>query len=144
MCTRCSGVKLQLVRLLQGPAAWLLPAPAVGLHIQRRTPEAQPLYQVMSQHLETFLTRTRSSDRQLPSHVERGLRAYLECGILAYGFMRVRCDDCGQSRAVAFSCKRRGFCPGCLGRRMADSAARLTERGHPVRSGASVGVETTL
>ena len=94
---------------------------------QRRTPEAQPLYQVMSQHLETFLTRTRSSDRQLPSHVERELRAYVECGILAYGFMRVHCDDCGQSRAVAFSCKRRGFCPGCLGRRMADSAARLTD-----------------
>ena len=98
---------------------------------QRRTPEAHPLYGVLSQHLETFLTRTRTADRQLPSHVERELRAYLECGILAYGFMRVRCEQCGQSRAVAFSCKRRGFCPGCLGRRMADTAARLTDEVFP-------------
>ncbi len=25
-------------------------------------------------------------------------------------------------RAVAFSCKKRGFCPSCCGRRMADTA----------------------
>ena len=41
--------------------------------------------------------------------------------------MRVRCDDCGHSRAVAFSCMGRGFCPSCLGRRMADTAARLVD-----------------
>jgi len=29
----------------------------------------------------------------------------------------------GHSRVVGFSCKRRGFCPSCLGRRMADTAA---------------------
>ena len=81
----------------------------------------------MSQHLETFLAHTRTADRKLSPHVERELRAYVECGILAYGFMRVRCEHCGQSRAVAFSCKRRGFCPGCLGRRMADTAARLVD-----------------
>ena len=94
---------------------------------RRRTPEAEPLYQVLGEHLETFLERTRSSDRQLPAYVERELRAYLECGILAYGFMRVRCEDCGESRIVAFTCKARGFCPSCMGRRMADTAARLTD-----------------
>ena len=41
--------------------------------------------------------------------------------------MRVRCQDCGHSRAVAFSCRRRGFCSSCLGRRMVDTAARLTD-----------------
>jgi ribosomal protein S27E len=45
--------------------------------------------------------------------------AYLRCGILAHGLLRVRCKDCGHSRVVAFACKRRGFCPSCLGRRMA-------------------------
>ena len=49
---------------------------------RRRTPEAEPLYQVLAEHLETFLERTRSSDRQLPAYVERELRAYLECGSL--------------------------------------------------------------
>ena len=41
--------------------------------------------------------------------------------------VRDRCEDCGASRAVAFSCKKRGFCPSCCGRRMADTAARLLD-----------------
>ena len=77
----------------------------------RREPEKHPLYQVLAQHLETFLQRTRTAEQQLPGHVEEELRAYLKCGILAPGFVRLRCEDCGESRAVAFSCKRRGWCP---------------------------------
>lgn len=94
---------------------------------RRRSPEKEPLYQVVAEHLETFLEHTRSSDRQLPSYVERELRAYLECGLLPFGFLRARCEACGQSRVVAFSCKKRGFCPSCTGRRMADTAARLSD-----------------
>ena len=55
-------------------------------------------------------------------------RAYLKCGILNYGFVRVRCEDCGEGRAVAFSCQRRGWCPSCMGRRMVDTAARLADQ----------------
>jgi hypothetical protein len=40
----------------------------------------------------------------------------------------VHCDDCGLDRVVAFSCKGRGFCPSCGGRRMADTAAHLVDR----------------
>lgn len=101
--------------------------PTIPQCYRRRTPETEPLYQVMAGHLETFLERTRSFERQLPTYVERELRAYLECGILPFGFLRVRCQDCGQSRVVAFSCKKRGFCPSCTGRRMSDTAARLTD-----------------
>jgi len=39
----------------------------------------------------------------------------------------VRCEDCRYERLVAFSCKRRGFCPGCGARRMVDSAALLVD-----------------
>lgn len=98
---------------------------------RRRRPEKEPLYQVVAEHLETFLERTRSSDRQLPSYVEREFRVYLECGLLPFGFLRARCQDCGQSRVVAFSCKKRGFCPSCTGRRMADTAARLSDEVFP-------------
>ncbi len=64
---------------------------------------AETLYQLMAGHLETFLEGLRATDRQLPKHVEQELRAYLECGILAYGFLRVRCEYCGESRVVAFA-----------------------------------------
>jgi hypothetical protein len=43
--------------------------------------------------------------------VEREVRANLECGVLAHGFIRVHCDACGHDRLVAFSRKGRGFCP---------------------------------
>ncbi len=52
---------------------------------------------------------------------------YLECGVLANGFARVRCGDCGHDLLVAFSCKRRGVCPSCNTRRMHDTAAHLVD-----------------
>ena len=33
-----------------------------------------------------------------------------------------------RERLLAFSCKGRGFCPSCGGRRMADTAAHLVDR----------------
>ena len=53
--------------------------------------------------------------------------AFLECGILAHGFLRLRCGDCSHDKLVAFSCKRRGFCPSCGARRMAQTAAHLVD-----------------
>ena len=94
---------------------------------RRREPDKEPLYQILAEHLETFLQQARTSEHHLPFHVEKEMRAYLECGVLAYGFVRARCEECGKSRAVAFSCKKRGFCTSCTGRRMADTAARLVD-----------------
>lgn len=44
--------------------------------------------------------------------------------------------DCKYEKLVAFSCKRRGFCPSCGARRMAESAELLVDdvlNGYPVR-----------
>src|SRR3989454_10504866 len=51
-----------------------------------------------------------------------------QCGILAHGFLRLGCDTCKHELLVPFSCKRRGFCPSCAGRRMAQMAAHLVEQ----------------
>ena len=63
----------------------------------------------------------------MPGFVSRALRCYLQCGRLEFGFCRLKCGDCAHELAVAFSCKGRGFCPSCLGRRMADGAAHLVD-----------------
>ena len=42
--------------------------------------------------------------------------------------IRARCASCGQGFVVAFSCKGRGVCPSCNGRRMAQTAAHLVDR----------------
>jgi len=96
-----------------------------------RNPAESVLYSVVSGHLETFLERQQRRDRLVPRFVERELRSFLECGILARGFLRVHCDDCGEDRVVPFSCKGRGFCNSCGGRRMADTAAHLVDRVFP-------------
>jgi len=83
---------------------------------------------VMREHLETFLAETRARDGGgLPAFVERELREFLSCGVLANGFARFRCDGCGHEILVAFSCKGRAFCPSCCGRRMSELAAHLTD-----------------
>lgn len=88
------------------------------------------LYQVVQHHLETFLARASADDPMgygLPEWVERDFRGYLECGILAYGFARARCEDCGHERLIPFSCKGRGICPSCNAPRMCEVAAHLTD-----------------
>ncbi|HEY5720282.1 MAG TPA: transposase [Gammaproteobacteria bacterium] len=70
----------------------------------------------------------RARERTVPKFVEREFREFLDCGIAAHGFLRLHCDDCGLDRVVPFSCKRRGFCPSCGGRHMADTAAHLVDR----------------
>ena len=93
-----------------------------------RDPAESDLHGVVSEQLETFLERQRRRERLVPRFVERELRSFLECGVLAHGFLRVHCDACGRDRVVAFSCKGRSLCSSCGGRRMADTAAHLVGR----------------
>ena len=71
----------------------------------------------------------------------RFARCPLRCGILAHGFARVRCDDCGHERLLAFSCATRGVCPSCNTRRMAEVAAHVTDHVLPHLPCATVGAE---
>jgi hypothetical protein len=45
---------------------------------------------------------------------------YLDCGDLRHGFARVKCKDCGHEYLLAFSCKRRHFCPSCHQKRVVE------------------------
>ena len=60
--------------------------------------------------------------------MEDEFRGYLSCGDFSRGLVHVRCGSCGDAMAVSFSCKGRGLCPSCAGRRMAGSAAHLVDR----------------
>jgi len=89
-----------------------------------RDPSQTVLYHVVADHLETFLASLDADPdaRGLPAYVERELYDYLQCGVLAHGFLRLGCDTCHKELLLAFSCKRRGFCPSCAGRRMSPPA----------------------
>ena len=85
------------------------------------------LHAVIREHLEPFLREVsdRGDGSGLPRFVEQEFREFLTCGVLAHGFTRLRCADCAFERLLPVSCKRRGFCPSCGGRRMAERAACL-------------------
>jgi Transposase zinc-binding domain len=104
-------------------------APAVATYAPR-DPSQTVLYTVIAEHLETFLASLADDPEAtgLPPYVEREFYDYLRCGILAHGFLRLGCDTCHHELLVPFSCKRRGFCPSCAGRRMAQMAAHLVEQ----------------
>ena len=94
---------------------------------QRREPEKTLLHRIVREHLATFLVEAqdRYPSGELPCFIRAEFEHYLRCGLLCHGFARVRCSTCHDELLVAFSCKKRGFCPSCAGPRMADSAAHL-------------------
>ncbi len=100
---------------------------------QPRQPAQGVLYQVVRDHFETFRSQAAAlrEGEGLPRFVEQEFRDFLRCGWLAGGFARFRCTACGLDRLVPFSCRGRGFCPSCGGRRMAERAAHLVDRVFP-------------
>ena len=93
----------------------------------RRKPERTLLYQLIERYWPEFQSRLNEAGSFLPGHVAREFDEYLECGRLERGFLRVRCAECRHEHLVAFSCKRRGFYPGCGARRMVETAALLVD-----------------
>ena len=80
------------------------------VHYERHCPEQTTLYRLVQQHAATFIAQAEAAaGADLPPFVKDEFDAFLECGILAHGFLRLRCGDCGHDKLVAFSCKRRGF-----------------------------------
>lgn len=103
-----------------------------------RHPERTLLHQTIAEHFETWFELASAGqfdgqgDHHTPKpYVRQAFRKYLECGIFAHGFARAWCDDCGHDYFVAYSCKGRGVCPSCNTRRMAETAAHLTDHVFP-------------
>ena len=106
------------------------------VHYERHRPEQTTLYRLVQQHARDLLRRDRSCGRaagaDLPQFVKEFVKdefdAFLERGIPAHSFLRLRCGDCGHDKLVAFSCKRRGSLP-VVRRPSCDAAIKM--RGVP-------------
>ncbi|WP_394698453.1 transposase zinc-binding domain-containing protein [uncultured Desulfobacter sp.] len=84
---------------------------------QPRNPKASAYYKCVENHFENL---ERAWDDMYASrygfwrtYVMTVIYKYLDCGDLHMGFARVRCESCGHEYLLAFSCKRRHFCPSC-------------------------------
>ena len=99
---------------------------------QRHQPEKTTLYKLIQENLLSFYQHIESKqEKGLPDFVKKEFEEFLKCGLLAHGFLRLQCQSCRQEKLVAFSCKRRGFCPSCGAKRMAESASHLLDEVFP-------------
>jgi hypothetical protein len=92
---------------------------------QRRRPEKTLLYRTIEAYWPLFVVEQARVGKKLPLFIHQEFDDYLKCGIPEFGFVRTYCYQCQYSGVVAFSCKRRGFCPSCSGRRMNDEAGHI-------------------
>ena len=73
------------------------------------------------------LAQLAAADTLLPTSLRREVGAYLRCGVLRHGFVRVRCEACDKECLVGFSCKGRGYCPSCNGKKAALAGLHLVQ-----------------
>jgi hypothetical protein len=98
---------------------------------ERHRPEETLLWRLAHEHWQDFLQEAGDAGTTLPRYVLDEFDGYLSCGLLEHGVARLGCEGCGHELLVAFSCKARGFCPSCGGRRMTATAARLADHVFP-------------
>lgn len=53
-------------------------------------------------------------------YLQEVIDRYLDCGDPHHGFTRLKCRDCHHEYLLAFSCKRRHFCPSCHQKRVVE------------------------
>jgi hypothetical protein len=91
---------------------------------QPRNPKASAYYRCVEDHFEQLEAvwddRYQSRFGFWRPYVTDVIQRYLDCGDLHFGFARVKCEDCGHEFLLAFSCKRRHFCPSCHQKRVVE------------------------
>jgi len=95
--------------------------------VEIRGASSDLLHEIVREALPRFQSRLAAADRTLPRSARRELEAFVTCGDPANGFAWLVCEGCDRHRLVPFSCKGRGFCPSCAGRRMAERAKHWME-----------------
>ena len=72
----------------------------------RHRPETTQLYQLVERYWPEFRRLRARVGQPLPAYVEEEFDAYLKCGRLEEGFLRLRCEQCRAEELVAFSLRR--------------------------------------
>lgn len=99
------------------------PIPDSNVYRPRR-PQDSPYYQCVEDHFEEFeqIYDERFAKKYgfFRPYVRQIIYRFLDCGILHNGFARVKCTECGHECLLAYSCKRRHFCPSCHQKRVVE------------------------
>lgn len=95
---------------------------------ESRRPQGTVMHEIVRDNLGDYLDHRRQSGSPVSAFVVKDFNKFLGCGDIAGGSATTYCPNCDQESTVVFSCKRRGFCTHCLGRRQWDQSRVLQER----------------
>jgi len=99
----------------------------VPVTLERCNSPNDVLHRVVRAGLPQLREALDEAGRDLPAHVLGELEGFITCGDPTEGFAWLHCEECDHHRIVPFTCKGRGFCPSCGGRRMTERAARWVD-----------------
>lgn len=72
-----------------------------------RLEATRPVFEkALSTFIELAANKAKQTRSGLPAFVVNEFEAYLDCGVLSKGFIRLLCKACRLERFVGFSCKR--------------------------------------
>ncbi len=98
---------------------------------KQRNPKTSQYYQCVEDNFEileeVYDDRFSKQYGYFRPYVKDVIYRYLECGDLHNGFARVKCSECGHEYLLAYSCKRRHFCPSCHQKRVVEFGEWLCE-----------------
>ena len=100
--------------------------------VEIRGAQGQPVQRVLRGGVPQLRSAVEGADRELPGFVWRELEQTARCGDPAGGFAWLHCAGCEHHRLVPFTCKGRGVCGSCIGRRMSERARWWCERVFPL------------
>ena len=87
----------------------------------KRQARVSPLFQLLQDHWGDFTAEYgeyfEPQVGSLRTRIETVVGQFLECGLLDFGFARIRCEQCKLELFLPFSCKSRTFCPSCAAKR---------------------------
>ena len=94
-----------------------------------RQPRETAVWKTVQEYWPEYCAETARSHggRTVPEFVDKAVQKFLVCGHHSSGFVRVRCTDCGDDLLVPFSCKQRGICSSCDGKRMMELSIGLVD-----------------
>jgi hypothetical protein len=103
-------------------------SPGAAPRYRPRAP-TNPLKEQVEENLDALFrdwdSRFRKDHGPLHPRLRMLFEEYLKCGDPHFGFLRLRCPDCGEEKILPFSCKSRGLCPSCAKKRVLLWAERM-------------------
>jgi len=89
-----------------------------------RRPQDSAYYQCVEDHFEdleqVYEERFERAYGFYRPYLRSVIYRYLDCVVLRNGFAQVQCGECGHEYLLAFSSKRRHFCPSCHQKRVVE------------------------